>query len=367
MRRLTFVLLMMAAIAAAGQDGSADSPSLGDIARQTRKTHEANAASGRVSRSFELSSPEEAAEKVRDLLDQRKFQELELAAERARSSRRQLPGGIWQLADFYDTVSKPLNKKPTEAEWQAQRNTLADWDNAIPGSFTAKIALAQLHVDWGWSARGNGYADTVTEPGWKGFGDHLETAMRYLNDPSVASSNCPYKYDVAMQLALGAGLDKPRMEALFRKAITAEPDYYHYYRYYANYLQEKWYGAPGEAIAFAERSAREVGGEKGDFIYFEIATVLGCDCADGSDLPKMSWQRIKAGYAALESLYGTSTLKRNRMAFLAVKINDPRTARKMFDEIGENWEPAVWRSVSRFQSARGAVMLATQNTAVLAP
>jgi hypothetical protein len=66
----------------------------------------------------------------------------------------------------------------------------------------------------------------------------------------------------------------------------------------------------------------------------------------------MSWPRIKQGYEALAQLYGTSRLKRNRYASMAFAANDFGTAQKMFKEIGNDWEPAVWWTKAIFDKTR---------------
>jgi len=70
----------------------------------------------------------------------------------------------------------------------------------------------------------------------------------------------------------------------------------------------------------------------------------------------MSWPRIKSGYEAMENLYGTSMLKRNRMAMMASQAGDVAMAQKMFQEIGESWDPAVWHSQAIFVRAKAAAL-----------
>jgi hypothetical protein len=160
-----------------------------------------------------------------------------------------------------------------------------------------------------------------------------------------------------MQIATVSGMSKANMRELFNQAVAGEPDYYHYYRLYANYLQTKWAGAPGEAVAFAKTSADSVGGQKGDFIYFELASLLTCGCGSGSDtIAQFSWDRVKSGYSAMEGLYGSSMLKRNRMALMATRVGDVVMAQKMFGEIGESWDAEIWRSKWDFDRSKAAAL-----------
>jgi hypothetical protein len=125
------------------------------------------------------------------------------------------------------------------------------------------------------------------------------------------------------------------------------------YREYANYLQPKWYGEEGDAEQFADEISKRIGGEEGSFIYFEIASLLNCgSCGDGREALKLSWPRIKEGYAALEHLYGTSDLKMNRYVSMAAKAGDKSAARETFLHLGARWDPSVWGRRAKFDAAR---------------
>jgi hypothetical protein len=115
-----------------------------------------------------------------------------------------------------------------------------------------------------------------------------------------------------MVIALAQGWDRQRTRQLFEQALAHEPGYYHAFREYATYLLPKWYGEVGEAEEVAQELYRRVGGKEGPFLYFEVAPVIGCDCA-GADarLQKMSWEKVKEGFAALEELYGANSRDKN--------------------------------------------------------
>ena len=89
--------------------------------------------------------------------------------------------------------------------------------------------------------------------------------------------------------------EQDRLQALFRKAVAFEPEYYYYYRMLADSLLPKWGGEEGEAARFAAAVADGIGGKKGDLIYFEIATTLVCACGKVHEqgINGLSWPRIK--------------------------------------------------------------------------
>jgi hypothetical protein len=182
-------------------------------------------------------------------------------------------------------------------------------------------------------------------------------ASATLADAARLKEKCPYWYEVMQTVALAQGWDKSQSRELMEQAVAFEPDYYHFYREHANSLQTKWNGDEGELESFAEEVSNRVGGEKGDILYFEITSLKACQCdAEKDAMQNMSWPRIKLGYAAMEQMYGVSSLKRNRFASMAVKAGDKEAAKTEFAVIGTEWNKEVWKKNSEFENAKSWAM-----------
>ncbi|MGH9740079.1 MAG: hypothetical protein ACRD4X_16075 [Candidatus Acidiferrales bacterium] len=154
-----------------------------------------------------------------------------------------------------------------------------------------------------------------------------------------------------MMLARSEGWPEAKTRSIFDSAVALQPDYYHSYREFAYDLLPKWSGAPGDVEAFAEQSRERLGGNEGAFVYFEIATVIYCGCAD-DPRPTLSWAIIQQGFAVMEQEYGVTNLKLNRFAMLAYIYNDDAVMRRIFARIGDNWDPSVWKDAKSFQYAK---------------
>ena len=292
-------------------------------------------------------------QQIRASLAQKQFDILEKSAQDARSSKARFVGGVWQLYAFYEALEAPASRNPTQADWNAQLAILKEWSTRHPDSITAPVALATAYIFYAWAARGNGVADTVTEEGWAQMGGRVAVAKSILMNASRLSRRCPYWYEAMQQVALAQGWDKSSEKALFEEAIAFEPHYYHYYREHVNFLMPKWYGEEGEAESFANEVAARLGGPEGAFLYFEMASVINCQCgSDEVHMAHMSWPKIKEGYAVLKRLYGTTSLKENRFAYMAYLAKDKAAAQEEFTKIGANWLPVVWKDLSKFQAAR---------------
>jgi hypothetical protein len=362
MRRsqLPWMLLLLSLSAAFAQTQPDDSRSLGDVARETRehlKVQEGNPHSARIREliaDMSATDPDDYRGQVNELVSRQDFDGLENAAATARSTKSRFPGGPWKLYVFYDAISKPSSgRQASDADWNAHLAILKRWNSLKPQSTTARIALAQAYLSYGSKARGNGYAETVSDEGWQQYGQRSGVALSTLKEASTLPDKCPYWYEAMMQVAVAEGWSKSRTKALVEESFSFDPSFYHVYREYANYLQPKWYGSEGEAEAFAETISQRIGGEEGSFVYFEIATVLNCtSCGNTANPANLSWPKIKAGYSALEHLYGTSRLKMNRFAFLAVMFRDQSAAKEVFAHIGDSWDQGVWTNRERFEAAK---------------
>lgn len=296
---------------------------------------------------------EQYESELRGSLASREFDKLENEANLARQGGR-IPGGSWRLIVFYLGVGS-LNSedKLKDNAWKTRFNLLREWADAQPQSATPRVALAATYINYAAAARGDGYADTVSDDAQRLHLERAAMAASALIDAAHVKEKCPYWFETAQNVALDQGWDKSESRELFELAVAFEPSYYHYYREYANYLLPKWYGDEGETEAFAEEVFKRVGGEQGKFLYFEIASQLVCQCiSERPPMPNLSWPRVKEGYAVVGRLYGYSNTKNNRMALMAYVAGDKQAAHEAFSRIGYDSGKYVWASYDTFERAK---------------
>ncbi len=286
---------------------------------------------------------------IAQLLQQEKFDQLELIADDARASKARFSGGVWKLYIFYRGASNPHGDGET---WTELLEKLDRWKKQQPESITARVALAEAYLSYGYDARGMGSAGEVTEEGWRLLAERTKTARTILNEAAKLKAKCP-EWFVAMQEAiLVDGGERAEEDSILQQAIAYEPSYYYYYRRHAMYLLPKWHGEDGETERFADEASSKIGGQEGKIIYFEIASEMVHQCNCGTQIKNMSWQRIQDGHAAMEEKYGISLVKRNQFANMAVNAADPATADKTFAQIGDSWDKDTWRSRRHFDECK---------------
>ena len=284
---------------------------------------------------------------VRDALNREDFAQLENIAATVRAEKARFLGGLWKLGTFYATVQGPGSLTSSDAVWTAHIARLKRWGAAYPESITPRVALAQSYIRYAWKARGNGFANTVTEQSWKQFGERIASARATLEQARPVAGNDPQWYRSMLTVALAQGWPRAEEDELAQSAIAAEPAYYSLYVAHAYYLLPRWHGKAGESEEFAASSADRLGGQSGSVIYFMIAQTLDC-CGSKNILPTLPWDRIKEGFNALEGLYGSTNYQRNVIAYLAVRNHDQEFANQMFARIGDDWNETVWKTKANF-------------------
>lgn len=138
-----------------------------------------------------------------------------------------------------------------------------------PRSQVATTALADIERNLAWSARGGGYAGSVTEAGSEAFRAHMQSAaellepllddepmagtLRALIDVAMATGRLDLAGKVAKQLEFG----KHAQNSELHHAL-------------AFLLLPRWHGSIGSSEAYRDKVARQLGGAEGDIMYAEL-------------------------------------------------------------------------------------------------
>jgi Domain of unknown function (DUF4034) len=291
--------------------------------------------------------------RIGKLLAQEEFAQLEKIAQKDRSERGHLIGGVWKIVAFYDGAAKPLvSGKPTDSDYKQQVARIKKWQARYPDSTTPRIALASVYLEYAFNARGTDLADKVSDAQWEDYRGGTAEAMAVLLDASKLKEKDPTWYYAMLQVAHNDGWDKAHFRELFDQAIAFEPGFYHYYRKYANYILPQWYGEPGELLEFAEEISERTPEPNGSMAYFWIVSSLACYCQDEMQaLPEASYPKLKQGYKNVTRLFGTSNLNANRFAFMAATFKDQASAHEAFSAIA-SMDNEIWYMDQIFVGAR---------------
>ncbi|MEU4151196.1 hypothetical protein [Streptomyces sp. NPDC026659] len=119
---------------------------------------------------------------------------------------------------------------------------------------TALLISGARHVLWGWEARTSARAKDVTREQWQVFHERLETAEEHLLEAAEARPEwvTPWR----RLLTSGRGISRGRAvnEVRLGAALRRDPLDLETHIEWVSYLQPRWNGEPGQALAFAREA-----------------------------------------------------------------------------------------------------------------
>lgn len=271
------------------------------------------------------------------------FAELEKIGQQNRAERVRLLGDVWKSYAFFEAMGNPPHGDVLkDSDFESEIAAIKTWNAAYPESPTARIALACAYTGYAGFARGTDYADSVSDRQWRQYAVRAGKAKQALLEAAAMKDKDRGWYQAMLQVAHDESWDKAEYHDLLKQAIAFEPNYYHYYRLYANDLLPQWGGAPGELQNFAEEVAASRPEPDGSILYFEILGTLACYCRQSEEMiVSTSWPKAKQGYENIRQLYGTSNLKANRYAVLAYFAKDKPATKEAFAAITSR-ESDIW-------------------------
>ena len=138
--------------------------------------------------------------RIKNLLVQEDFAQLEKIAQQNRMEKGRLLGGVWKTFALYNGTGKPVSAgTPTDSDYAAQIARVKRWIAAYTDSPTPRISLACLYLNYSWLARGSGLANSVSESQWSLFKSRNAQAKAILLEAGTLKEKGPFWYE-AMQL-----------------------------------------------------------------------------------------------------------------------------------------------------------------------
>lgn len=118
-----------------------------------------------------------------------------------------------------------------------------------PAPFIMLMLQGKLDYRRAWDARGGGYANTVTEEGWKGYAEFIKDARAVFAQAWELHPDYPEPATGMIDCSRG---DRAACRMWFDRAVSAEFDHIPAYGAYAFTIYPRWGGSLSEMLAFAE-------------------------------------------------------------------------------------------------------------------
>lgn len=123
--------------------------------------------------------------------------------------------------------------------------------HAAKSPFIVNMLVGEYEVDAAWKARGGGYAPSVSDEGWKGFGEHMKLAREHLEEAWKAAPKRPEAATTLIRIAMATS-DSPvrEMRTWFDRAVRAQLDYRLAYSHLLFGMMPRWHGSHEQMVEF---------------------------------------------------------------------------------------------------------------------
>jgi hypothetical protein len=170
--------------------------------------------------------------------------------------------------------------------------------------WVVNLLYGRYEVAAAWAARGKGFADTVTEAGWKGFGEHLARAREYLVKAHALHPDFPEAAARMIAVAMGeGGRANESTRDWFDRAVRAQFDYEPAYDAYVFSIFPRWGGSHEKMFDFGLECAAT---DRYDTnVPYQLARIVQRMSGDENDGDGTGLQVLAAPrvYAAVERLF----------------------------------------------------------------
>lgn len=230
----------------------------------------------------------------------------------------------------YQSAAETLEKDPEADAW------------------VVDTLMGKAHIKLAWESRGSGWANTVTEEGWKGFYHHLGLARERLTRAWKLRPELPEAPTTMITVAMGAGheLDEQPM-TWFERAETAQLDFKKAYDVMlGGPLLPRWGGSHREMYELGLRAA---GSQRYDTIVpYELLDAVRAIVADDSgSWEVLSWPGVYEELGKMFDGYERQPARpqfgppwhRSLRAAVAWRAGRHDEARRLLDQLGEDVLP----------------------------
>jgi hypothetical protein len=239
---------------------------------------------------------------VAQLLKAERFAELECYARDLISRKARFADGTWRIYTFFNNLSDPY-----ASNWKLYIDRLEHWRAAFPDSAISQTALGEGLFDWAADARGESYADKVTDEKWQQFKERLARAREVLAQP-VKDKDCPMLHTLRFRVAFLLKESEAVIEKTYADARAAEPQFYYNILYRAQFLQPKWGGRPGELARLVKTEMADLDQPDRDSFAARFAGNMVDELTYKGIFTEFPWKVLKPSFEKLVYYYNTPTM-----------------------------------------------------------
>ncbi|CAN5397126.1 hypothetical protein BH09VER1_BH09VER1_08640 [soil metagenome] len=203
---------------------------------------------------------------------------------------------------------------------------------------TRALCLGDYYICWAWSARGTGWADSVTPLGWQLMRDRLDKAREILTDAWKLNPKSAAIPTMLITVELGQEGDREKMEQYFQAAIANDPGYCRAYSRKMYFLQPRWHGTVRDVFDFGLKCVNT--GRWSDLIPLVLpdGVKLVADQQEQVYQEPGVWKVISEVYEEFLKRYPNSCGYRTKYLQAAYAAKQWPTVKAQLAALGDDWD-----------------------------
>jgi hypothetical protein len=223
---------------------------------------------------------------------------------------------------------------------------------ARPTSALPLTLKGDAYTSYAWDARGSGYADTVTEEGWRLMRERLAVAEAALTEAWKRDSRDGRTATLMIRVEMGKGKDRDAMETWYKRAMAADPNNLAAVQQKMLYLEPKWHGNADAMLKFGRELL--AGGNWGarlpiELVYAHMRLAAYREKPEAYYQEDHVWEDVQAVYEQALKRDPDSAMDRSYYARLACFCGQWKEAKAQFDALGGRAEPRAFADASEYR------------------
>lgn len=271
--------------------------------------------------------------------------ELERQYQEYSSTQARTQSGQWKLNIFDASLHHVIREEPNRQTRTELEKEISTWESRFPKSCGAHLERSHIWIDHAWKARGDGWADAVSDKSWKQFKSDLAKGRRALLKWKKTCAADPQWYAYMLILGKSEGWPRAPYLALVDEALRTHPLYYQIYFAALEYFYPRWFGSIDDIDAFVTQATNRTRAQIGSEMYARLYWEAACCQFNGNlfSAAKASWPLMKAGFRDLTSRY-PDAWNLNNFAKFSCMAGDRQTTLELMHRIRGHFIAAAWPS-----------------------
>jgi hypothetical protein len=222
---------------------------------------------------------------------------------------------------------------------------LASWRRQYPDSILPAIMEASAFTDWGWMARGHGYATSIAQQQMQIFDYRNAMAEGVLEDIRARGEQEPLWYTLDVNVMLDLGDTQGEIRSAFNDGIAKYPNFLPLYRAEMRALMPRWGGSYEKVNAVIDNAALGRDSTTGEQIYARLYWAYALLEGDDVDIftdARADWRRMIEGFGLLLKQYPDSDYLMNGYAYMACRAGDSEKYHALNAKLKDRVSSTAW-------------------------